>query len=153
MQSKLLPNYASRTGKHQNWSKLWQIICTNKSDMHTTVALVLALAILPNELFLLLIGYVSNSHAQFCGNCLLNTLYKSAITLPLQAGTAACQSSNMVHPCLFVVSQHVQVPKLCCACPSMCYEHLIQTYMRSIIMCNIKQHVHQFVHVSPQTVT
>lgn len=59
-------------------------ICTNKSDMHKIVELALALAILPNELFLLLIGYVSNSHTQFCGNCLLDTLYKSSITLPLR---------------------------------------------------------------------
>ncbi len=67
MQSKSLPHYASQTGKHQNWSKSWlkNVTCTNKPDMHTTVALVLALAILPNELFLLLIGYVSNPHTQF----------------------------------------------------------------------------------------
>lgn len=55
-----------------------------KLDMHTILDLALALAILPNELFLLLIGYVSNPHAQFSGNCLLDTLYKSAITLPLR---------------------------------------------------------------------
>lgn len=71
-------------------------IAPTKADMHTIVDLVLALAILPNELFLLLIGYISNSHTQFCGNCLLNTLYKSTITLPLQAGTAACQSPMFV---------------------------------------------------------
>ena len=92
MQSKLLPHYAIRTGKHQNCSN----ICTNKSDMHTIAPLVLALAVLPNELFLLLICYVSNSHAQLCCNCLLDTLYKSAVTLPLQAGTAACRSPMFV---------------------------------------------------------
>jgi len=122
MQSKLFPHYASWTGKHQNWSKSWLNIYTN-CDMNTTAASVLALAILPNQLFLLLICYVSNSHAQLCGNCLLDTLYKSAITLPLQAGTAACHSPNIVDPCQFVVSQHVQISNICCACPSMCYKH------------------------------
>jgi hypothetical protein len=77
-------------------AKHGSIYAPTKSDMHVIVDSALALAILPNELFLLLIGYVSNSHAQFCGNCLLDTLYKSAITLPLQAGTAACQSSMLV---------------------------------------------------------
>lgn len=77
-------------------AKHGSIYAPTKSDMHVIVDSALALAILPNELFLLLIGYVSNSHAQFCGNCLLDTLYKSAITLPLQAGTAACQSSMLI---------------------------------------------------------
>ena len=73
-------------------AKYGSVSAPTKSDMHTIVDLVLALAILPNELFLLLIGYVSNSHTQFCGNCLLNTFYKSTITLPLQADTASSMS-------------------------------------------------------------
>ena len=53
---------------------------------------------------------------------------------------------------LFVVSQHVEVPELCHACPSMSYEGVVQTHTRGIMLCNIKV-VHYFVHVSPQTVT
>ena len=123
-------------------AKYGSVSAPTKSDMHTIVDLVLALAILPNELFLLLIGYISNSHTQFCGNCLLNTFYKSTITLPLQADTAACHSFNMNHSCWFVVSQHVQVPMLCCACPTICYKHSVQMSMRSIGTCKSNQHVH-----------